>query len=330
MSDEPLHGELVRGDGEADTLRARLECLGDAHETLDWVTGEVDYVTQLGLTAADVPELISIARAFAEPGNWPEDESDMSGYAPIHAWRSLAQLGATEAIGPLLEMMDPLSEVHDDWYLEEFPHVFALIGPTSMAAVREYLADDRHKTYARCAAASGLRELAKRHGHLRSDVVKVLGGILERFEKEDLDLNGLIVADLLDLKAAEAAEVIERAHAADRVDLTVCGNWEDVRKELGVPGLGLVPESLAKKKVSLFPMFDAALEKAGLDRESLFRGLGGIGEDDDLAPVDRADAAEDYLNEAAPIPRLEPAKKAGRNDPCPCGSGKKYKKCCLR
>ncbi|OYV65112.1 MAG: hypothetical protein B7Z72_12525, partial [Gemmatimonadetes bacterium 21-71-4] len=20
----------------------------------------------------------------------------------------------------------------------------------------------------------------------------------------------------------------------------------------------------------------------------------------------------------------------GRNDPCPCGSGKKYKKCCLR
>ncbi|MBK3517601.1 SEC-C domain-containing protein [Carboxylicivirga sp. N1Y132] len=21
--------------------------------------------------------------------------------------------------------------------------------------------------------------------------------------------------------------------------------------------------------------------------------------------------------------------KTGRNDPCPCGSGKKYKKCCL-
>ncbi|MDA8335538.1 MAG: SEC-C metal-binding domain-containing protein [Peptococcaceae bacterium] len=22
--------------------------------------------------------------------------------------------------------------------------------------------------------------------------------------------------------------------------------------------------------------------------------------------------------------------KTGRNDPCPCGSGKKYKNCCLR
>ncbi len=28
-----------------------------------------------------------------------------------------------------------------------------------------------------------------------------------------------------------------------------------------------------------------------------------------------------------PVRRAEP--KVGRNDPCPCGSGKKYKKCCL-
>ena len=28
-----------------------------------------------------------------------------------------------------------------------------------------------------------------------------------------------------------------------------------------------------------------------------------------------------------PIVRSGP--KVGRNDPCPCGSGKKYKKCCL-
>jgi len=29
---------------------------------------------------------------------------------------------------------------------------------------------------------------------------------------------------------------------------------------------------------------------------------------------------------APPQPRQK--KKVGRNDPCPCGSGKKYKKCC--
>ena len=31
-----------------------------------------------------------------------------------------------------------------------------------------------------------------------------------------------------------------------------------------------------------------------------------------------------------PRPAAPPGKKVGRNDPCPCGSGKKYKKCCGR
>lgn len=30
-----------------------------------------------------------------------------------------------------------------------------------------------------------------------------------------------------------------------------------------------------------------------------------------------------------PAERFTGNKKIGRNDPCPCGSGKKYKKCCL-
>src|SRR5262249_54707521 len=34
----------------------------------------------------------------------------------------------------------------------------------------------------------------------------------------------------------------------------------------------------------------------------------------------------------APPPRPGPQRKpaVGRNDPCPCGSGKKFKQCCLR
>ena len=29
-------------------------------------------------------------------------------------------------------------------------------------------------------------------------------------------------------------------------------------------------------------------------------------------------------------PYVRPYNKVGRNDPCPCGSGKKYRKCCGR
>ncbi len=30
----------------------------------------------------------------------------------------------------------------------------------------------------------------------------------------------------------------------------------------------------------------------------------------------------------APIKQAHKSQPAGRNDPCPCGSGRKYKKCC--
>ena len=35
-----------------------------------------------------------------------------------------------------------------------------------------------------------------------------------------------------------------------------------------------------------------------------------------------------FVRGAAPERALKPAVNAGRNDPCPCGSGKKFKKCC--
>jgi hypothetical protein len=315
MSTDTTPADSAGGAGAAEPLRRRLERFGDPRKTSGWARGKADYLSQLGLTAADVPELLSITRQWAEPFDWPEDETDFSGYAPVHAWRCLAQLGAAETVGPLLEMIEPLEELDDDWYPDELPHVFALIGPASFTPLREYLADERHGMYPRVCAATGLMELARRHGQLRGDAVKALCDVLSKFEHNDGVFNGYLIADLLDLKATEAAELIERAHAADRVDLTMCGNWEAVRQDLGVEGLGLVPPRLATKKVHLLsPETEAGLKVL---RESL-----GIeaGDPEDL----------DDPWDGGPVSQPAPAKKAGRNDPCPCGSGKKYKKCCLR
>jgi hypothetical protein len=41
------------------------------------------------------------------------------------------------------------------------------------------------------------------------------------------------------------------------------------------------------------------------------------------------DAWEEGAEPAADEPVTNPFKDVGRNDPCPCGSGKKFKKCCL-
>jgi hypothetical protein len=59
---------------------------------------------------------------------------------------------------------------------------------------------------------------------------------------------------------------------------------------------------------------DAIAQKAGMKREDLLRIR-----DDLLAKVERERL------KAAKVP----SQKIGRNQPCPCGSGKKYKHCCL-
>jgi uncharacterized protein len=48
----------------------------------------------------------------------------------------------------------------------------------------------------------------------------------------------------------------------------------------------------------------------------------------DVIPGCILDIAEFWLRQRPDFQRGERPRKTGRNDPCPCGSGKKYKKCC--
>lgn len=51
------------------------------------------------------------------------------------------------------------------------------------------------------------------------------------------------------------------------------------------------------------------------------------------ATVIRAGNAEIQANMESVVLPKEPlvrSEKIGRNDPCPCGSGKKFKKCCIK
>jgi uncharacterized protein YecA (UPF0149 family) len=52
----------------------------------------------------------------------------------------------------------------------------------------------------------------------------------------------------------------------------------------------------------------------------------------DLMQMDYSEADTAQAGQPPPVARTIRKKtpKVGRNDPCPCGSGKKYKKCCGR
>jgi uncharacterized protein YecA (UPF0149 family) len=46
--------------------------------------------------------------------------------------------------------------------------------------------------------------------------------------------------------------------------------------------------------------------------------------------LDEPDRMADQVRARAVLERFGGAGRVGRNDPCPCGSGKKFKRCCMR
>ncbi len=257
---------------------SRLLTMGDARGQRNWPNYRA-----LGLGPEHVPDLIRMA--LDEDLHWSASDSDQV-WAPIHAWRALGQLRAGEAVEPLIRLLPWIDEYDFDWVAEELPDVFGLIGapaiarPSGAGPLADYLDDDERGLWGRLAAAHGLVEIGQRHPEARDDCVAALVATLERFNELDPELNGFLVSYLVDLKAVEAAPLIERAFDADRVAFHVMGDWMDVQSELGLFGREIPPR----------------------------RGLGDI---------DKTIAQR----------RL---RDIGRNDPCWCGSGRKYKHCHMR
>ena len=229
-------------------------------------------------------------------------------WAPIHALRILGTLKAESAIGPILEELRHIDEGDDDWLGEEACDALANIGPAAVEPTAAYLADEKRGKYARLTAARALAQLARKWPEARAAAVAALTLQLDAHLVQEPEFNGLLISALCDVPAPEAAPGIERAFAAGRVDESIVGDWEDVQIELGL------------KRFREHPRKPNKLTEIGR-RLRAVRGLPEPAEDPligDLSPEPLAPPAAPY--------RATP--KVGRNEPCPCGSGKKFKKCC--
>lgn len=188
-----------------------------------------DYQDLYGIGQEDIPALIRMVTD--ENLAWAgEDTPEV--WAPLHAYRALGQLRVTEAIEPLIGLFDPLED--DDWFNEEIPDVFGLIGAAAIPALTAFLADPIHLLFSRTTASNALERIGRRHPEARDAAVAALTDQLARFAENDESLNASIVTDLVDLQATEALPVVERAFAADRVDLSIMGDWEEAQIAFGV------------------------------------------------------------------------------------------------
>jgi hypothetical protein len=220
----------------------------------------------LGLSEVDVPELIRLVSDENLHSAPPDDDA---AWAPLHAWRALAQLEAVNAAWPLLRLANFLDRQGDDWFLEEFPEVFACFGAAAVVPLAEFLAGIDNAQYARIMAGHSLCKIGQGRPDARGTAVAHLRDQLAGCGDNDDALNAFLISYLLQLSAVEAAEVIERAYASGRVDEGVVGRWDDVRAELGVPGMGIVTKDSPRNP-------DSLREVMGSIRRP--NGAGGYGE----------------------------------------------------
>jgi hypothetical protein len=185
-----------------------------------------DYPSELGLTLTDVPELLRMATDF---DLW--EEEGIALWAPVHAWRSLGQLRSVEAIGPLIQLFE---DRENEWAIEELPTIYGLIGPEAISALSEYLCDAGNETGARSTASDGLERIAIAYPDHREVCIASLTKALGEFLDNEDVFNGLLICNLMELKAVEAALLMEQAFAADMVDEMIPGTWAAVQVELGL------------------------------------------------------------------------------------------------
>jgi hypothetical protein len=194
---------------------------------------------ELGLGPEHIPDLIRMA---TDKELNEADTDSLEVWAPTHAWRALGQIQAQAAIEPLLTLFETLK--NDDWVMSELPEVFGMIGPAALPALAAYLADISHSESARISVTSCFEIIGKRWLEARTACVDILSKQLELFAENDPGLNGFLILTLVELHAKEAAPVIERAYAANRVETILMGVWEDVQVELGLKS----PEEVQQKR----------------------------------------------------------------------------------
>lgn len=193
---------------------------------------------KMGLTETDIPELI---RLVLDIELFLDESDEPWVWAPIHAWRALGQLKAENAVEPLLSLFK--IEEFGDWIGEELPQVMAMIGPTAVFPLEKYAENPNHGDYPRIYALECLLKIAGTHPDTTQNIKNFFIKNLKLFENQSRLFNAFLIWFLIDLKAREAAPLMEQAFAVNKVDHKVVGNWEDVQVDLGLLKERITPKS---------------------------------------------------------------------------------------
>jgi hypothetical protein len=212
---------------------------------------------------------------------------------------------------------------------EYLPRMIATLAPNPTLAAGEIVENRNLEGFLRWNAARTYFQLFADGRISRDEAVQRLTEhlrtALDAGESDD-SVVGLVYS-LAELAAHEAMPDIERAFAANAIDECMIG-MDDVRTDIS-RGNDHVQERLSRSQPAELKDTYDELKTWGTFQP------GQNNQPQEWNDGDRASVVDEYLDEGAateyeeaPATIRYDAAHVGRNDPCPCGSGRKFKKCC--
>lgn len=197
-----------------------------------WDDGELPITSRFHLTVEHIPALVQLATDRDLWLDWHEPESIGTSLALM----ALAELGAIDHVPAILDFICELDRDYlaGDWVTEEMGDFLASFGPKVAPILTAELPRRDRTIWMLSETARALRLVAEQTPSLRNEAIEAISNELARRDDSDPELNGLLLVHLMDLKATEAAPVIEQAFSEGLVDKFACGDWPEVRYQLGL------------------------------------------------------------------------------------------------
>lgn len=250
---------------------------------------------------------------FSELGN--EDETHSF---PLHALFLLSELNSGSSLPLILEFLEADYDFLQFWLgdhkTETIWQCFYRLGLENHDTLKAFLLKPGIDTYAKTAVSVALCQMVLHHPEKREEIKIVYSEIFNRFAEAspddnlvDSDFLGLVIGDTIDCQLSELLPVIKILYDKNYVALGINGSYSDVEKLFSEDS----KFSYKREVYSIFELYDHIL--------STWYGYN----------KDKYNNKNRYNPPAKPvIPHSSGSPKVGRNDPCPCGSGFKHKKCC--
>ena len=283
----------------------------------------------------------SIARhkVFTQDMKWKPETHEFF----IHALSLLADLKDDRSLDVIFDILrqdnDYIQTWFNDYLNDDFWEIVYQLGSDKLDKLRSFVFEPNRYLHSRTLISSVVQQIALHQPQRRTEVIdwykSVIDEILERVEDEtiiDSEWIAFIVGDLIDLQAIELTSQITELFHHGLVFKEIVGNLSDCMIEIA-------DESIINR---MKPLFETTIDRYDYYRDKWHyyrtsnRDIFGhkiVEKESSYQEVkekyDEVDNESNYEEEieTTPLPVEKP--KVGRNDPCPCGSGKKYKKCCL-